>query len=77
MTRITVVAEREGEDEGEEEGQQEEEEVIVVLEKPRRHHLLKPIYLFETSVRAWLVTTPRVLAKRFPSFNRTISLVFM
>lgn len=37
----------------------------------------KPIYLFETSIRTWLVTTPKVLAKRFPSFNRTISLLFM
>ncbi|CAN0231742.1 unnamed protein product, partial [Discosporangium mesarthrocarpum] len=38
---------------------------------------MKPIYFFEANMRAWLVTAPRVLAARFPSFNRTISLVFM
>lgn len=37
----------------------------------------KPIYLFEATVRTWLVHAPRVLSKRFPSFNRTISLLFM
>lgn len=37
----------------------------------------KPIYLFEATVRTWLVHTPRVLSKRIPSFNRTISLLFM
>lgn len=37
----------------------------------------KPIYLFEATVRTWVVHAPRVLSKRFPSFNRTISLLFM
>lgn len=55
----------------------EQKEEDVVLQRPRRHDRIKPIYLFETSIRTWLVTTPRVLANRFPSFNRTISLLFM
>ncbi|CAM9261345.1 unnamed protein product [Ascophyllum nodosum] len=50
---------------------------ILRPNRPRRHDRLKPIYLFETTVRTWLVTTPRVLAKRFPAFNRTTSLLFM
>lgn len=53
----------------------------VKRKRPHRgdgpQHRIKPIYLFEIGVRAWLVTTPRVLAKRVPSFNRTISLIFM
>lgn len=56
---------------------EETKEEDVVLQRPRRHDRIKPIYLFEASVRTWLVTTPRVLANRFPSFNRTISLLFM
>lgn len=37
----------------------------------------KPIYVFEWAVRLVGVTGPRVLSNRYPSFNRTISLLFM
>ncbi|CAB1117106.1 unnamed protein product [Ectocarpus sp. CCAP 1310/34] len=43
----------------------------------RVRQAIKPIYLFESTIRTWLVHAPRVLSKRFPSFNRTISLLFM
>ena len=37
----------------------------------------KPIYLFEVTVRTAVVQAPRLLSERFPSFSRTISLLFM
>lgn len=46
-------------------------------QKRRRHDWIKPTYLFETSVRTWLVTASSYITNLFPAFNQTISLIFM
>eukprot|EP00953_Heterococcus_sp_UTEX-ZZ885_P016305 9170-Heterococcus_DN1.PRE.5 len=40
-------------------------------------HKIKPLYLFEASMRAWLVTGPRLVSQLLPSIHRVIGLGFM
>eukprot|EP00953_Heterococcus_sp_UTEX-ZZ885_P016310 9171-Heterococcus_DN1.PRE.5 len=40
-------------------------------------HKIKPLYLFEASMRAWLVTGPRWVSQLLPSIHRVIGLGFM
>jgi hypothetical protein len=49
---------------------------VLILHSFFRHKI-KPLYLFEASMRAWLVTGPRWVSQLLPSIHRVIGLGFM